>query len=347
MTSKAFQPMRALRGRWAASGITFGSGVAIAACAMGAAGSDQALQGAYRVSVPLGLDLVAPVPEDNALTADKVALGRKLFFDPELSADRIRSCASCHQPRRYFTDGRARPVGVSGRRGARNVPSILNAAYGRSFLWDGRAESLEAQVLRPILGKDELGLRLDELTRRLEARKDYREDFRDAFGDPGISPSRIARSLASYIRTLRSGDAPIDRFLHGDSAALSPDARHGFRLFVGRANCGVCHLAPLFTDHRFHNTGVSWGSGDEGRYAVTGQAQDRGAFKTPSLRNVAMTAPYMHDGSLATLEEVIAHYDDGGTPNPGLDDEIRPLGLSATEKRRLIAFLEALTGGRR
>jgi cytochrome c peroxidase len=343
---KAFRAIRAMRGRWAVSGIAFGSVVAIAACTMGAAGSGQALHGAYRVSVPLGLDLVAPVPADNALTADKIALGRKLFLDPELSADRSRSCASCHQPRRYFTDGRARPVGVSGRRGARNVPSILNAAYGHAFLWDGRAESLEAQVLRPIQGKDELGLRLEELTRRLEAREDYREDFRDAFGDPGISANRIARSLASYVRTLRSGDAPIDHFLHGDSAALSPDAQRGFRLFVGRANCGVCHLAPLFTDHRFHNTGVSWGSGDAGRYAVTGQAKDMGAFKTPSLRNVARTAPYMHDGSLATLEEVIAHYDDGGTPNPSLDEEVRPLRLTAAEKRRLIAFLEALTGAR-
>lgn len=297
----------------------------------------------YRVEVPLGLDLVAPVPETNALTAGKVALGEKLFFDPVLSADETMSCASCHQPDRYFTDGRRVALGIEGRVGTRNVPSILNAAYGRSFLWDGRADSLEEQVLRPIVGPKELGLGLDELARRLSERDSYRSGFRDAFGSEEITDDRLARALASYVRTLRSGDAAVDRFLHGEEEALSIAARRGFRLFVGRANCGICHLAPLFTDHRFHNTGVSWGSPDLGRFGVTGQEEDKGAFKTPSLRNVTMTAPYMHDGSVATLEAVIDHYDGGGTPNPHLDEEIVPLGLSESEKRQLVAFLEALT----
>ena len=299
---------------------------------------------AYRVAVPLGLDLVAGVPETNPLTAPKVDLGRKLFFDPELSSDRSKSCATCHRPDRYFTDGRERPLGVDDREGRRNVPSVLNVAYGRAFFWDGRAASLESQVLEPIGGRDELNLGRDELVRRLEARPDYRDGFRDAFGDPGVTPARVARALASYLRTLRSGDAPIDRFLSGDGTALSPEARRGLRLFTGRANCGVCHLAPLFTDHQFHNTGVSWGSGDVGRFRVTGKEADRGRFKTPSLRNVAMTAPYMHDGSLGTLEAVIEHYERGGTPNPRLDEEIRPLELTAVEKRQLLAFLESLTG---
>ena len=190
----------------------------------------------------------------------------------------------------------------------------------------------------------ELALSLAGLERRLREREDYREAFRAAFGDEATSADRVSRALASYVRTLRSGNAPIDRFLHGDTTALSPDAKRGFRIFVGRANCGVCHLAPLFTDHRFHNTGVSWGADDLGRFAVTGREEDRGAFKTPSLRNVARTAPYMHDGSLATLEDVIEHYSDGGTLNPVLDEEIQPLDLDPEEKRQLVAFLEALTG---
>lgn len=320
--------------------------LALGACMSPSIGGRPETVEPYRVTVPLGLDIVAPTPDDNALTAAKVALGRKLFFDPAVSADGTRSCGSCHQPTRYFTDGKPRSVGVEGREGNRNVPSILNAAYGRSFFWDGRAVTLEEQVLQPIQGRNELSLALPELIRRLSDREDYRAEFRDAYGEEGISPSRVARALASYVRTLRSGDAPIDRFLAGDTGALSPDARRGFRLFVGRANCGVCHLAPLFTDHRFHNTGVSWGYDDLGRFAVTGEEADRGRFKTPSLRNVAETAPYMHDGSLATLEAVIDRYDAGGTANPRLDEEIRPLGLTPAEKRQLVAFLGALTGGR-
>lgn len=298
----------------------------------------------YRVAVPLGLDLVAPVPETNTLTAAKVDLGRRLFFDPELSADRTKSCASCHRPDLYFTDGRRVAVGIQHREGTRNVPSILNSAYGRSFLWDGRVESLEEQMLRPIAGARELALDLDELVQRLGDRDDYASAFEEAFGSEDVSRDRVSRALASYVRTLRSGDASVDRFLHGDPEALSPEAREGFQLFVGRANCGVCHLAPLFTDHSFHNTGVSWGSTDQGRFAVTGQPRDRGAFKTPSLRNVARTAPYMHDGSIPDLEAVIEHYDSGGTANPYLDGEIAPLNLTDHEKRQLVSFLESLTG---
>lgn len=299
----------------------------------------------YAVAVPLGLDIAAPVPADNPLSEGRIELGRALFFDSLLSVDGTLSCAACHRPDRYFTDGRERAVGVGGREGPRNVPSVLNVAYGRAFFWDGRAGTLEDQVLEPIRGEGELALDLDEMVRRLASTEHYRSGFRDAFGDGAITTERVARALASYLRTLRSGDAPIDRFLYGDSSALSPDARRGFRLFVGRANCGVCHTIPLFTDHDFHNTGVSWGSGDIGRAGVTGDEADRGAFKTPSLRNVAETAPYMHDGSVATLEEVVDHYDRGGTPNPRLDEEIQPLGLSAVEKRQLVAFLRALTSG--
>lgn len=319
--------------------------LALAACAAGAVGSGAGSgEPAFRVAVPLGLDLVAPVPPDNRLNTDKVELGRRLFFDPILSADRSGSCAACHQPTRHFTDGRERAIGIGGAEGGRNVPSVLNVAYGQSFFWDGRAPTLEAQVLQPIQGAAELGLTLDELTRRLSEDPTYGDAFERAFGSRHIDADAVSRALASYLRTLRSGDAPVDRFLHGEAAALSDEARRGFRLFVGKANCGVCHLAPLFTDHAFHNTGVSWGSPDVGRAAVTGLEEDRGRFKTPSLRNVAETAPYMHDGSIATLEDVLEHYTGGGVENPFLDEEISPLDLSSNEKRALIAFLEALTG---
>lgn len=315
------------------------------ACLAGPAGQGARPGESYVVAVPLGLDIAAPVPADNPLREPAIELGRTLFFDPVLSADTSLSCASCHQPARYFTDGRERAVGIDGREGTRNVPSVLNVAYGRSFFWDGRVGSLEEQILEPIRGRNELGLDTAELGPRLRPRGSYPAAFGAAFGDEAITSDRVARAIASYLRTLRSGNAPIDRFLHGDTSALSPDARRGFRLFTGRANCGVCHTIPLFTDHQFHNTGVSWGSRDTGRLAVTGEEADRGLFRTPSLRNVGETAPYMHDGSLRTLEEVIEHYDRGGTRNRNLDEEIRPLGLTPAEKRQIVAFLEALTEG--
>jgi cytochrome c peroxidase len=326
-----------LRSRLLASGLLLAG-----ACLAGSPG--HRAREPYVVPVPLGLDIAAPVPPDNPLSEARIELGRALFFDPLLSADGTLSCASCHQPGRYFTNGHEQSVGVGGREGGRNVPSVLNAAYGRSFFWDGRAATLEEQTLEPIRSELELGLDLDTLVRRLSAAERYRTGFQQAFDDAPITPERVSRALASYLRTLRSGDAPIDRFLYGDSSALSPDARRGFRLFVGRANCGVCHTIPLFTDHAFHNTGVSWGSADQGRFTVTADGADRGAFKTPSLRNVAETAPYMHDGSVASLEDVIAHYERGGVANPWLDEEIRPIELSPAEKRQLIAFLRSLTG---
>ncbi len=325
-----------------------GSAVVLAGCLAAGQLPPEALRDeATSTVVPLGLDLAAPVPDDNPPSAATVDLGRRLFFDAILSSDESASCSTCHKPDLYFTDGLAHGVGVKGREGERNVPSILNVAYGRSFFWDGRAPSLEEQVLEPIQNRLELDLDLAELETRLENHEGYRGAFRRAFLNEETSATNAARALASYLRTLRSGDAPIDRFLEGDQEALSGQAQRGFELFTGKANCSRCHLMPLFTDHRFHNTGVSWGAGDLGRQVVTGRDEDRGAFKVPSLRNVEHTAPYMHDGSLASLEDVIEHYDGGGTPSPYLDEEIRPLRLSDAEKRELIAFLKSLTGTNR
>ena len=286
--------------------------------------------------VPRGLDLYMPMPDANRLTAEKVALGRRLFHDRRLSADGVLSCASCHDPDRAFSQARAIAVGVRGRRGTRNAPALINRAWGRSFFWDGRTTTLEAQVLRPIEDPNELGSSVDVAAARV-----------------GVPPERLSAALASYVRSIRSGDSPFDRYLDGDVAALSDEARAGLQIFRGRGNCSLCHTGPTFTDERFHNTGVAWRAPtaswpgaflDDGRYLVTGRERDRGAFKTPTLREVARTAPYMHDGSLATLDEVVDFYDEGGRPNPYFDLNVRPLGLTAAEKRALVAFLQALAG---
>ena len=306
-------------------------------------GGGLAAQRPYRPPTPLGLDEYYPVPETNPLTRDKIELGRRLFFDPLLSADGTVACASCHQPELAFADTVAFSAGVAGRHAVRNTPSLFNRAYGKAMFFDARARTLEEAVLQPIQNANEMDLSLDKLVSRLRHRERYADEFARVFTD-GVMAQNVARALASYVRTLRSGAAPIDRLLLGDRTALSSAARAGMRLFNGRANCVACHVGPTFSDEKLHNTGVSWGADDAGRYGVTALDGDRGAFKTPSLRNVALTAPYMHDGSLATLEDVIDFYVGGGTANPNLDPEISPLNLTMEEKRKLIAFLRSLTG---
>ena len=298
-----------------------------------------------------GLDLLVPVPDDNPLTAAAVALGERLFFDPRLSADGTIRCASCHQPERAFSDSTSVSRGVYGRRGERNAPALINRAYGRAFFWDGRAPTLEQQVLHPIQDSVEMGQPLPALMRRLRGDGSYRSAFARAFGGASaIDSSTLSRALASYVRTLRSGNAPVDRWRDGDTAALTPSAQRGLLLFIGSANCVSCHVGSNFTDEQFHNTGVSARTAryataeDPGRARVTGRARDAGAFKTPTLRDVARTGPYMHDGSLATLEDVVAFYDSGGRANPSLDAEIRPLHLTLEQRRDVTAFLVALTG---
>ena len=211
--------------------------------------------------------------------------------------------------------------------GARHVPTLINRGYDRAFFWYGRISSLEEQVLQPIQDPKEMDMTLERVVKRLKRRRSYRKQFQVAFARP-TNAEDLARALASYVRTILSGDAPVDRYMNGKRDALSVQARQGLRIFLGKGNCTACHLGPTFTDESFHNTGVAWQDGellDPGRFAVTGKEADRGAFKTPTLREVAHTAPYMHDGSLETLEEVIDFYDDGGRKNPYLDPEIRQL----------------------
>ena len=280
-------------------------------------------------TTPLGLDVYMRVPDDNPLTDEKVTLGRKLFSDKRLSRDQNVACASCHDAKHAFTDHRRVSEGVFGRHGTRNAPALINRGYGTLQFWDGRSASLDHQVLKPIQDPNEMDMTLAEATTRL-----------------GITERALAEGLASYVRTIRSGNSRVDKYL-SRGAGLSREEEVGMRVFRLKGNCVTCHVGPNFTDEQFHNTGIAWRKGDlsdEGRFAVTQRLADRGAFKTPTLRDVARTAPYMHDGSIATLEEVIEHYDRGGVPNPGLDLEIQPLRLTVEEKRALAAFLRALAG---
>jgi cytochrome c peroxidase len=277
---------------------------------------------AFLLSIPLGLDLYLPVPEDNPMTDRKLELGQKLFHDRRLSRTRTVSCASCHDPARAFSDNRPLSIGVFGRVGNRHAPALINRGYGRSFFWDGRAATLEEQVLKPIQDPNEMDLTLDEASSRV-----------------GLSPRAIAHALASYIRSILSGDSPYDRYIAGDRRALTADQQRGLQIFRNQGNCGACHSGPTFSDEGFHNTGVAWKDGK-----LTDQGRADGIFKTPTLREIARTAPYMHDGSLATLSAVVDFYNDGGRKNPFLDSEIRPLQLIDDDKRALIVFLESLSG---
>jgi cytochrome c peroxidase len=304
------------------------------------------LVGGQGLQIPLGLDSYMPIPEANPLTSKKAALGRELFRDPLLSRDHQISCATCHDPARGFSDNRTVAAGVFGRQGNRRVPRIVNRGYGKAFFWDGRIATLEEQVLQPILSAKEMDLTLEEAVARLNGVSRYRQLFSEVF-ERDISAPDLARALASYVRTILAGDSPYDRHLQGNAEALSEEARQGLRIFRGKGNCTLCHLGPNLTDEGFHNTGIAWREGrfdDDGRYIVTRNDSERGSFKTPTLREVARTPPYMHDGSLATLEEVIAYYDRGGNRNPQLDPEMRPLGLTEEEKRALAAFLRSLSG---
>jgi cytochrome c peroxidase len=280
------------------------------------------LAAAVAIVVPLGLDLYMPVPEDNPATVDKVTLGRRLFFDRRLSRDESRSCSSCHRPDRAFSDGRKVAVGVFGRAGTRSAPALINRGYGRLFFWDSRTLSLEDTVLRPISNPLEMDLPVAEAAARV-----------------GLSPDEISRALASYVRSILSGDSPFDRFVNGDRSALSAEQQRGLQVFRGKGNCTACHVGPNFTDERTHNTGVSWRSG-----IMADEGAGNGAFKTPTLREVSRSAPYMHDGSLRSLDDVVDFYDRGGNPNPHLDAEIRPAKFTTTEKRALVTFLRSLSG---
>jgi cytochrome c peroxidase len=332
---------------------------------------------AQEVVLPIPEDVLPPeIPSDNPLTAAKVELGKKLYFDARLSSDGTVSCATCHDPRHGFADGRGQKTsaGVGGQMGARNSPTVLNAAFFSQQFWDGRAATLEEQALQPFINPIEMGIPdHPALVEKVSGLPEYPALFSAAFGKDEVTAERIGQAIASFERTVIHLEAPIDRFIAGDQGAISESARRGWELYNGKARCNNCHghvdAFPLFTDDGYHNIGVGTqaagfeklgrsvekspasfeelagepGIHELGRFAVTKQPKDIGAFKTPQLRNVALTAPYMHDGSAATLLDIVEYYNRGGNPNPWLDGGMRSLSLTDQEKADLVELMKTFT----
>ena len=320
-----------------------------------------------------------PVPADNPQSAAKVALGRQLFNDRRFSGDGSISCATCHSPEKTFTDGLPVARGIGGQTGTRNSPTVVNAAFYTSLFLDGRAPSLEKQALGPFVNAIEHGLKNHQQIVDIVIRDPgYQKQFKNVFGVTArqITVDHVVKAIASYERTLIAGDSPFDRYYFGrDRSALSDRAARGLRIFRRKGNCANCHEISwnnaLFTDNRFYNIGVgfqrvqpvldeflqalrdgrdpsqvklsAWQRSELGRFNVTKVIADIGKFRTPTLRNIARTGPYMHDGSAKTLEEVVEYYDQGGEKNRFLDAAIFPLHLTDQEKRDLVAFLQSLT----
>ena len=331
--------------------------VALLLCGCTKTSANRSAEAPKTVSLPAPLGLPpVPVPAENPPTAEAIELGRRLFFSPVLSVDRRLSCATCHDPRKAFADPNNVSTGVHGKKGVRNAPTVLNAAYSTSQFWDGRAASLEEQVSGPMLNAVEMGNSEAGVVRNVAADPELVALFQKAFGSSEVTMEGITKAIASYERTLVSGNSPFDRYQYGgDPKAMSEAAIRGLEVFRNpqKGNCTVCHTIgakyALFTDSGFHNLGTGMNPegeiADVGRFGVTQRPADRGAFRTPSLRNVALTAPYMHDGSLKTLKEVVDFYIGGGSSNPQLDPLIKPLThLTREERSDLVEFLKSLTG---
>ena len=295
--------------------------------------------------VPLGLPAF-DWPKDNRYSAEKVELGRTLYFDRRLSADDTVSCASCHAPERGFTDGSPVSTGIRGQKGGRSAPTVINRAYSLAQFWDGRAGSLEEQAKGPMANPIEMGNTHEAIVARLRGIAGYRALFAKAFGSEEITIDQTAKAIACFERTVLSGNAPYDRYKRGDQKAMSAGQVRGMSVFFDKAKCDQCHEGANFTLNAYANLGVGTDKPepDMGRFAVTKDPRDWGVFKTPTLREIEHTAPYMHDGSLKTLEEVVDFYDKGGIKNKNLDEKIKPLHLSDREKKDLVWFLKALSG---
>ncbi len=292
------------------------------------------------------LPVTVPVPPTNLNYHAKVELGKRLFSDGRLSKNNQISCAFCHLPTAGFADPRQTSIGVDGKVGGRQAPTVFNTAFNSSLFWDGRAGSLEEQVLGPIQNPLEMGETHENVVEKLRKIKGYQEQFRVVFGTD-VSLQGIANAIAAYERTIISTNSHFDQYVLGDKKAMDDAAIRGLALFKGKARCILCHNGPNFTDGKFHNLGVPQiGPREEdlGRYYVTQTERDKGAFKTPTLRSISETAPYMHDGAFKTIVEVIIFLDQGGGPNPYLSPLVKPLGLTDDEKGDLLAFLKVLTG---
>lgn len=311
-----------------------------------------------------------PVPADNPQTVDKITLGKMLYFDPRLAGDSSISCAKCHDPTKGFSNGLQMSDAYPGTKHWRHVPTVLNAAHLKHQFWDGRASSLEEQALGPIQAPIEMNQNLTHLVEKLDNIPYYREQFKKAFNS-GVTTENLAKAIAAFERTIVSRPGRVDKFLSGDTSALNDSEKRGFELFSGKANCVACHHGPLATDNSFHTTGVPEiealktesdrvatrhffatdqkypnprsVEADYGQELISKSASDRGKFKTPSLRELKWTAPYMHNGAFETLEDVIRFYMKGGGNHPNKDSLLKPFQLSDAEIDDLIAFLEAMS----
>jgi cytochrome c peroxidase len=287
-----------------------------------------------------------PYPVDNPPTPEKEKLGSILFFDPKLSGDNKISCSTCHLPDKSWVDHKPRSIGFEGKELRRNSPTIINSGYNSSQFWDGRASSLEEQSLMPIQDPAEMNQSLPELIKKLSAIPEYLSMFKAAFGDSEITAERISKAIATFERSLVTKETIYDLYWKGDKSAISSSALRGMNLFFGKAKCSICHNGPRFTDEQFHNIGVSapqTTDEDIGRKKVTGEQFHLRAFKTPGLLYISKTAPYMHDGSLSTLEEVVEFYDLGGKDDPVKSPFISPIGLTPIEKKDLVEFMKTLS----
>ncbi len=296
-------------------------------------------------AVPLGLPSV-PWPEDNPYSPARAELGKILFFDGRLSANGIISCAFCHDPAHAFAGSTALSVGVNGKLEGRHTPTLVNRAWGKSEFWDGRAPTIEAQMIGPITNPNEMGMTTEGVAQKVRSIKGYAPLFTSAFGDPVITYDRITKAIATFERTIATGNSPYDRYVAGDKSALTKQQKDGLDFFNKKGECAECHKGPNFSDEKFANLGVGMerANPDPGRAAITKKRSDSGKFKVPTLRDLAHRGQYMHDGSVKTLSEVLDLYAKGGLPNPHLDTRLTPFYLDDETRRALLAFLDSLNG---
>jgi cytochrome c peroxidase len=295
--------------------------------------------------VPAGLPPI-PWPQDNGYSPARVELGKTLFFDGRLSANGVVSCAFCHEPSHAFSASTPLSSGVNGKLGVRHAPTLINRAWGKSQFWDGRAPTLEAQVVVPMTNPDEMGMTVDQVVEKLRDIKGYAPLFAAAFGDGAITFDRIARAIASFERTIVSGNSPYDRYIAGDKSALTKQQKAGLNFFNGKGECAECHSGPNFTTEKFANIGegMDQANPDPGLQAITKKRGDFGKFKVPTLRDLAHRGPYMHDGRSRTLGDVLDLYAKGGLPNPHLDTRLTPFYMDEQTRQDLLAFLDSLNG---
>jgi cytochrome c peroxidase len=294
------------------------------------------------------LPKAVPAPADNQVTPARVELGKMLFFDPRLSSDRNLSCAGCHNPMFGWSDGLPTAKGSKSKILGRASPTVVNTGYNTLMMWDGRKASLEDQAMGPMESMDEMAMDLTALFKWLNEAPAYKEMFAKAYPGEAIDSKTVSKAIASFERTVVSSDSPFDHWLQGDQKAMTKQQVLGFRLFAdpNKGNCVACHQAPNFTDGGFHNIGLASyadGKGDVGRFAIKPVAVNKGAFKTPTLRDVAMTAPYFHDGSAKNLMQAVEHYNKGGLSKVDLAKDMKPLNLTHDEMEAIVAFMQALT----